>query len=360
MSTVLIAGTVAASSALFAGCASNSAPPPSSYCDTERDAYVDFVTQVTALQEGGSTEGQHTSDEFAEMFTTLSEAISDKDVSSLFSDMADFASRTSDGGVEAAAFGDMSFSWPHADTFMRAACTGLEPDLSAISTPEPTEEPPAVAEPSPSFGVMTGGGYTYTIAVDTFSASATSSVTHAPPGKTDLTIDYNFTATLTNTTAGRTLGELYLPVIALSFPASSAICTTPLEQQGSVGGTTAARTLTVSGTGCTLVLNTVSAPSAMPTVNQSVTLHSSASPWKTDGGAASTSTMFYRVDEAVAPTLANEVQGASLVVGYTSQMVGQRSLSFTPEACTAEISNATSAGSFTARIGLQGNVQICQ
>lgn len=360
MPSVLIAGALAASS-LLAGCATTDVPAPSSYCETERDAYIDFVTQVTAMQEGGWAEGQHSADDFAAMFTTLSQAISDDDVSSTFSGMAQFASENADGGVEDAAFGGMSLSWPDADAFMQAACAGFEPDLGAISMPEPTEDStPAVDESSPSFGVTTGDGYSYTIAVDTFSASATSSVTNAPPGKTDLTINYDFAATLTNTTAGRTLNELYLPVIALSFPASSTICTTPLEQQAYVGGATEARTLTISGTGCTLVLNTVSPPSAFPGADQSATLYSSTSPWSTDGGSPSTTTMFYRVDEAVAPTLASEIASAPLVVAYTSQMVGQRGLSFTPEACEAAISNATGPGSFQARIGMQGSVQVCQ
>ena len=361
MSAALTVSALAATSALLAGCGT-SGPPMNAFCDaleTHQSEYIEFVTKVEASKTGGEYDSQYTASDFEALFRGVVNDAPDE-LKGTYADMADAASRSSDGGIEDAAAGSMSDVWAEADSYVQSTCQGYEPITAEIYTPEPVEETPVATEPSPSFGLTTGGGYNYTIVIDSFNASAASSVTNAPPGKTDLTIQYSFAATLTNTTPGRTLNELYLPVIALAFPASSTICTTPLEQQAYGGGTTDARTLTISGGGCTLVLNTVSTPSSFPGVDQSVTLHSSTSPWTTDGGSATTSTMFYRVDEAVAPTLASEVQGASLVVGYTSQMVGQRGLSFTPEACSAQISNATGPGSFDARIGLQGDVQVCQ
>jgi len=131
------------------------------------------------------------------------------------------------------------------------SATESEPLVQEVTEEEVVSEPTPEPEPEPQFAyseVTDGQGYTFTLGLGepVFSA-VEGDVTNAPPGKTDLVMEYSLPVQIENTSAGRKLPGLTDIRTALILSADSPICAAEVEEVADYNVTQVVQTSVVNG-----------------------------------------------------------------------------------------------------------------
>lgn len=225
---------VAASAVMLTGCSAGRSIE--AFCNTmeeHKEAYLEQMDAAQGAGLGGLLTAVSAVGDLKTMWKELAE-VAPEDIRSDVESVSETWQKQEDN----AASGDWlasiatgllnSGSMSRVDSYVRENCDGdYTVDVQAGESEESEPEPVVTPEPEPV--LLTDqwadrNGYTYTFELQTATGTASKDVANATPGNANVTWNYSFAGTITNTTPERNAPAPRTLVIEPAWPGDSAIC----------------------------------------------------------------------------------------------------------------------------------------